>query len=114
MRKASGNTLRSSARTTRSRVVQRRREVPPPIRMLLAEHKYMARLLPLLHDQTLLVAAGDPADWTAIAQIMHYMVNAPDARHHPAEDLLFERMQTTNAETRLVSSRAGSHAIRCG
>jgi len=53
------------------------------------DHRNMAILLRLLHDQTELIGDDKQPDFALLRDVMRYMTVYSDAIHHPKEDLIY-------------------------
>ena len=56
------------------------------------DHGAMVRLLDILDTQLGVFYRGQTPDYELMLDIMRYMLNYPDIAHHPAEELIFERL----------------------
>jgi hemerythrin-like domain-containing protein len=66
--------------------------MPRAIEQLQIDHRNMTRLLDLLRRELDAYRAGHPPDFELLNGIMDYTLNYPDLCHHPAENLIYERM----------------------
>ena len=74
------------------------------------EHIQVSRLLDLLSAELEVLDRPDAGPSETVAQVMHYMTHYPDLRHHPREDLLFERLVRRGSGTRaMVASLVDQH-----
>lgn len=53
------------------------------------DHVHLTRLLDLLDEQVLLMAADGDPDFPLMIDIAHFIQSYPDLVHHPKEDLVF-------------------------
>ncbi len=80
---------------------RRRPDAPAIINTLNREHRYLASLLDVLDEQLVLMRHEDEeVDFALLRDVMHYLVNYPDERHHPREDILFERLRARDRAIR--------------
>jgi len=70
-----------------------------------AEHLNFARLLWLFEEQVDLFAQGEPADYTMMQDIVHYLRHFPDVHHHRYENEVYERMRVRNPSLGPLLSR---------
>lgn len=63
------------------------------LNQLRLDHINYARLLNLLEIDILAIEAGEKADYLRMQDIMKYMINYPDAFHHPCEEVLFDKLR---------------------
>ncbi len=61
------------------------------MRALHTDHAHLNRLLQVLEGQTRALRRGEDPDWDRIIDILDYMIQYPDAIHHPREERLFEK-----------------------
>ncbi len=76
-----------------------REQLPDALLAIVDEHKYVARLLPLLEAEAENLLAEKEVDLECVEDVMHYMVHFPDRYHHPKEDLIFDRMSGLDDST---------------
>jgi hemerythrin-like domain-containing protein len=62
------------------------------LNQLRMDHINYSRLLNLLEIDITAVEAGEKADYLRMKDIMKYMINYPDAFHHPLEEILFDKL----------------------
>jgi len=60
----------------------------------------MARILKLISSEIDALVAEEPRDFEVLDDAMRYMINYADKMHHPAEDIMFRRLQEVAPETR--------------
>ncbi len=84
--------------------------MPRILDVLHQEHIQVGRLLDLLSADLERLGLPDATGCDTVVQVMHYMTHYPDLRHHPREDLLFERLVRRGSGTRpLVASLTDQH-----
>jgi hemerythrin-like domain-containing protein len=66
--------------------------MPKAIEQLQIDHRNMTRLLALLRRELDAYRSGGELDFDLLNGIMDYTLNYPDLCHHPAENLIYERM----------------------
>ncbi len=66
--------------------------MPDELRRLQNDHLNFRKLLRLFESQIALFHGGAEPDYELMRDVMHYMTQYPDRYHHPAEDLIFERL----------------------
>ena len=62
------------------------------------DHRNMAILLGLLHDETDRIDHDELPDFELLHDIMRYMTVYSDAMHHPKEDLIYDGMRKAQPE----------------
>ena len=62
------------------------------LRRLQNDHLNFRKLLRLFEIQIVLFHGGADPDYELMRDVVHYMTQYPDRFHHPAEDLVFERL----------------------
>jgi hemerythrin-like domain-containing protein len=67
------------------------------MRMLLDDHRNMAKLLEVLDRQTLQLAQVGTADYHLIKDILDYTLHYPTRIHHPLEDLVYQKLKLRDA-----------------
>ena len=88
------------------------------IEALREEHRNIERLLDALERQMDVFEADGPPDYDVVSGVTDYLLEYPDRRHHPKEDVVFRRLRDTYpretstigdllAERRLVHEWAG-------
>lgn len=66
--------------------------------LLELEHDRLGKILGVLEDQASAAGAGRPIDLQLVRQSLTYLLEYPDACHHPKEDLIADRIRAaTNA-----------------
>lgn len=63
------------------------------IERLRQDHRNMARILGLIEIQLGRLHATEPIDFEMLTQAVRYMMEFTDVIHHPAEDVLFEKLR---------------------
>ena len=82
------------------------------LNQLRLDHINYARLLNLLEVDILALESGEQADYLRMKDIMKYMINYPDAFHHPCEEILFDKLYDLGREDAATVKQLGSeHAI---
>lgn len=66
--------------------------MPEMLNQLRLDHINYVRLLNLLEVDILALESGEQADYLRMKDIMKYMINYPDAFHHPCEEILFDKL----------------------
>jgi hemerythrin-like domain-containing protein len=72
-----------------SKVIDRLRE----------DHRNMARILDILARETCTFRDGGIADFDLIENILDYNLEYPDLFHHPAEDVIFQKLKGRDPAT---------------
>ena len=86
-------------------------DVPQTIVTLRHEHRYFESILSALDEQADKAAQGE-CDLALLRDIVQYLVNYPDAYHHPLEDLVFERLLKADPGSQnAVQSLIDGHAV---
>jgi hemerythrin-like domain-containing protein len=67
------------------------------MRMLLDDHRNMAKLFEVLDRQTLQLAQVGTADYRLIKDILDYTLHYPTRIHHPLEDLVYQKLKLRDA-----------------
>jgi hemerythrin-like domain-containing protein len=67
------------------------------MRMLLDDHRNMAKLLEVLDRQILQLAQAGTADYNLIKDILDYTLHYPTRIHHPLEDLVYQKLKIRDA-----------------
>ncbi len=65
--------------------------MPELMQALRTDHAHLERLLTVLEKHALKLDRGEDPDWDRIIDILDYMIQYPDAVHHPLEERLFEQ-----------------------
>jgi hemerythrin-like domain-containing protein len=82
------------------------------LNQLRLDHINFIRLLNLLEVDILALESGGQADYLRMKDIMKYMINYPDAFHHPCEEILFEKLHDLDREDAATVDKLHSeHAI---
>lgn len=68
-------------------------EVPRIIQQLIRDHRNMARLLDVLEEELEHYRQTKIADFEVLFRIVDYVLNFPELRHHPREDLIFRHLE---------------------
>lgn len=97
--KTAGNRPARGKETAARRAETGRWELPKPLLAIRDEHRYVARLLPLLEAEATRLKQGRAADYQCMADVMHYLTHYPDRYHHPKEELIFDRMSGAAPQT---------------
>ena len=63
--------------------------LPSILQQMRRDHGNMARLLDVLQAELNRYKVGDTLDFEVVSRIVDYVLNFPDLRHHPREDLVF-------------------------
>ena len=63
-----------------------------------ADHRNYSVLLSMLNADIDNMNKGEKADFVRLYDIMNYMINYPDVKHHPAEEVIFERLEQKQPE----------------
>lgn len=63
---------------------------------LYEEHKNIARLLDAMENQIERLATAANPDYDLLQSIANYFCDYPDRCHHPKEDVVFRRLQTSH------------------
>ena len=72
-----------------------------PVRLLSApqvmlhlhnEHKYMTKLINVLHEQLAMIDVGQTPDFRLMHDVTHYMHTYSDDKHHPREDIIYRKL----------------------
>lgn len=72
-----------------------------PVRLLTApqvmlhlhnEHKYMTKLINVLHDQLAMIDVGQIPDFQLMHEVAHYLHAYSDDKHHPREDVIYRKL----------------------
>jgi len=101
MQKKSSIPVRSSAKAAAPAAGKRAPPAKHPVKALhgnhvvdalYVEHRYAARLLDLLAEQTQALLRRRPIDREAALGAMSYLTQHSDAYHHPREDAMFARL----------------------
>lgn len=71
-------------------------ELPLIIQKLLRDHGNMARLLDVLQEEVERYRETGRADFQILSRILDYVLTFPELRHHPREDLIFQRLKQRN------------------
>lgn len=80
------------------------------LRRLYDDHECFRRLLRLLEAQIHRFQDGQDPDYELMRDVLHYMTEYPDQFHHPAEDLIFERLGRVDPASRpLVEAIEAEH-----
>lgn len=83
---------------------QARRAMSEVIRQLCRDHQNVVRLLEVLEGRLNATGNVRRIDIQIMADVMEYMTHYPDRHHHPAEDLVFERLLERDVSTRSAVS----------
>lgn len=57
------------------------------------EHKYLSTLLDALDQQVSQLRPGGNPDYYTLRDMVDYLVNFPDAHHHPLEDAIYSKLK---------------------
>ena len=68
-------------------------ETPSIIQQLIRDHRNMARLLDVLQEELEHYRQTKSADFEVLSRIVDYVLNFPELRHHPREDLIFKHLK---------------------
>lgn len=69
------------------------------MRQLHTDHINVSKLLDLLEQEIEMFHNEETPDYALMLDAMRYMVNYPDLVHHPAEDLIFEKLKRRDPDT---------------
>ena len=85
--------------------------IPAEIEALKADHVIFQKLLRVFESELALFHDGEkPVDYEIMRDVMHYVTNYPDRKHHPMEDLIFGRLlQVEPAARRPVEELQQEH-----
>jgi hemerythrin-like domain-containing protein len=86
------------------------KDLPRIMRQLMQDHRNMARLLDVLQEELERYRAGGSIDFEVVSRIVDYVLNFPELRHHPREDLVFRHLAGRDAASgRLVAAIIAEH-----
>ncbi|NJM91274.1 MAG: hemerythrin domain-containing protein [Rhodospirillaceae bacterium] len=68
-------------------------ESPRIIRQLIRDHRNMSRLLDVLSEELERSRHTKHVDFEVLSRLVDYILNFPELRHHPREDLIFRRLK---------------------
>ena len=68
-------------------------ESPRIIQQLIRDHRNMARLIDVLQEELESYRQTKSADFEVLSRIVDYVLNFPELRHHPREDLVFKQLK---------------------
>jgi hemerythrin-like domain-containing protein len=71
-------------------------EAPRIIQQLIRDHRNMARLLDVLQEELEQYRHTKQVDSEVLSRLIDYILNFPDLRHHPREDLIFRHLKQKN------------------
>jgi hemerythrin-like domain-containing protein len=66
---------------------------PQIVPQLLRDHRNMARLLDVLHEELERYRQTRQLDFEVLSRLVDYILNYPQLRHHPREDLIFRHLR---------------------
>jgi hemerythrin-like domain-containing protein len=72
-------------------------EPPRIIQQLIRDHRNMRRLLDVLHEELERYRHTKQVDFEVLSRLVHYILNFPELRHHPREDLIFRYLKQRDA-----------------
>lgn len=72
-------------------------ESPRIVQQLIRDHRNMAGLLDVLHEELKHYRATKHVDLDVLSRIVDYILNFPELRHHPREDLIFRHLKQKGA-----------------
>jgi hemerythrin-like domain-containing protein len=71
-------------------------QLPRILQQLIRDHRNMARLLDVLQEELEHYRQTKKADFEVLSRIVDYVLNFPELRHHPREDLVFRHLRRKN------------------
>lgn len=71
--------------------------VSATFRQLVIDHRNMARLLDVLQNEMEDYRQSRHADFAILSMLLDYILNFPELRHHPRENVIFERVKRRDA-----------------
>jgi len=71
-------------------------ETPRIVQQLLRDHRNMAGLLDVLHEELERYRQTGQVDFEVLSRLIDYILNFPELRHHPREDLIFRYLKQKN------------------
>jgi hemerythrin-like domain-containing protein len=75
------------------------------LNQLRLDHINYARLLNLLEVDIFALESGGQADYLRMKDIMKYMINYPDAFHHPCEEILFDKLHDLDKDDAAIINK---------
>jgi hemerythrin-like domain-containing protein len=72
-------------------------DLPRVMQQLIRDHGNMTRLLDVLQGELDSYRAGRTIDFEVVTRIVDYILNFPELRHHPREDLVFRHLAARDA-----------------
>ena len=85
-------------------------DLPRIVQQLIRDHRNMARLLDVLQEELDHYRQTKSADFEILSRVMDYVLNFPELRHHPREDLIFKQlMRKDSAAARQAEAVLAEH-----
>jgi hemerythrin-like domain-containing protein len=75
-------------------------ESPRIVQQLIRDHRNMAGLLDVLHEELEGYRRTKYVDFEVLSRLVDYILNFPELRHHPREDLIFKHLKQKDPSTR--------------
>jgi hemerythrin-like domain-containing protein len=72
---------------------------PRIIQQLVRDHRNMAQLLDVLHEELERYRHTRLIDFEVLSRLIDYILNFPELRHHPREDLIFRHLKQRDPAT---------------
>lgn len=70
---------------------------PRMVEQLVHDHQNMRRLLAVMEEELRRYRAGGNIDFEVMSRILDYVLNFPELRHHPREDLVLRHLRERDA-----------------